>query len=81
MSLFFISLTLIVVLAFWLGMVAGSLRKEREYQAIIETIFQRKYLVQEKNQKPSPGKNFQYDFMVLEKGNSLKTVFPKHYQQ
>ena len=78
MSLLFITLILIMALAFWLGMTAGALRKEREYQTIIETIFQRKYIVQEKNEMPEAGKVLDYNFMVLKNGKSLKPVFSKH---
>ena len=77
MPMLLIYLVLIIAVAFAMGMFVGSARKEREYQNIIDTIFQRKYLVQENDVDSSLAQNSEFEFMVLKNGKSIKPVFPR----
>ncbi len=77
MPMFLIYLVLIIAVAFAMGMFVGSVRKEREYQNIIDTIFQRKYLVQENDADSSLDQNPEFEFMVLKNGKSIKPGFSR----
>ena len=74
MSLFVICLVVIIAIAFWLGMYMGSAKKEKEYKDIVEMIFQRRYIVQERNLDPD--QEFEYEFKIQKKENVIKPVFP-----
>ena len=78
MTIFLLYLGLIIAVAFLIGMIAGSARKEREYQDIIDTIFKRKYIVQEKGLDPKSVHESEFEFMVMKNGKSLKPVFFKY---
>ena len=78
MPIFILYLGLLIAVAFFIGMIAGSIRKEREYQDIIDTIFKRKYIVQEKNIDPKYINESEFEFMMMKDGKSLKPVFSKY---
>ncbi len=73
MSLFVICFVIIITLAFWMGMHIGSAKKEKEYKDIVEMIFQRRYIVQERNLDPD--EEFEYEFKIQKKENVIKPVF------
>ena len=77
MPMFLIYLVLIIAVAFVMGMFVGAARKEREYQNIIDTIFQRKYLVQENDADSNLDQKSEFEFMVLKNGKSVKPVFSR----
>ena len=59
-------------------MLTGSARKEREYEDIIDNIFRRKYIMQEKaSTSEVPREGGDYEFMVMKNGKSIKPVFSK----
>ncbi len=76
MPIFVLYLGLIIAVAFLFGMIVGSARKEREYQDIIDTIFKRRYIVQEKSLGPES--THEFEFMMMKDGKSLKPVFSKY---
>ena len=73
MLVFVSCLVIIIGLAFWIGMCIGSFKKEKEYKDIIEMIFHRRYIVQERNLDPD--KEFEYEFKMQKKENVIKPVF------
>ncbi len=78
MSIFILCLGLIIAAAFLIGMIAGSARKEREYQDIIDAIFKRKYLVQGVDADTRPDEESEFEFMVMKDEKTMKPVFSRY---